>query len=162
MLHRLNDNENPPTGEPQVCKKCHSELPARWFRLQPGNSSGQEGGCLACRAARRRTYSRRECVAPQEKECSKCHRTLAAACFHRERASRDGLFSRCKQCHSKDFKTRKQALVQVEVPSQRCCGCKMDKPAAAFHASRRSTNGLASECKECKRKLSLRRKQQQQ
>ena len=160
VLHRLSEDEHPPAGEPQVCKKCHSELPARWFHLAPKNSSGREGGCLACRAARRRTYSSRECVVPQEKECSKCHRTLAAACFSRRRASPDGLRIICKEYHSEYTQSRKRALVQVEVPSKRCCVCKTDKPAAAFSVARRVTDGLATECKECKIKLELRRRQQ--
>ena len=160
MLHRLAEDEHPPTGEPQICKKCHSELPARWFILQPRNSSGREGRCLACRAAWRREYSSRQRHVPEQKTCSKCHRTLAAACYSRTRASPNGLDSRCKECHSEYTQSRKRALVQVEVPSKRCCVCKTDKPAAAFSVTRRVTDGLATECKECKIKLELQRRQQ--
>ena len=162
VLHRLSEDEHPPTGEPQVCKKCHSELPARWFHLAPKNSSGREGGCLACRAARRRTYSSRECIAPQEKECGKCHRTLAAACFSRRRASPDGLRIICKECHSEYTQSRKRALVQVEVPSKRCWACKMDKPAAAFGARPRAPDKLNAACEECASRLEQQRRQRLQ
>jgi hypothetical protein len=161
-LHRLNEHEHAPTGEQQVCKKCRGQLPARWFALQPRNLSGRAGSCLVCWAALKRILRRRERTSPQQKECRQCRHTLPAASLSREPYTPDGLQTICKNCTREYNQKRTRALTEVTVPSQYCCVCKMDKPAAAFHMMRKHTTGLASECKECKRKFYQQQKQQQQ
>jgi hypothetical protein len=163
MLRRLRHNEHPPTGESQVCKKCHDPLPARWFHFEPRNLSGREGSCLACRAAAKHALSRRKPQPPKQKLCRKCQRTLDAACFSRKRVSADGLCGRCRECRNADAKSRKQPLFTVAVPEKRCCDCKMAKPAAEFYINRHSVDGLTTECQECtKLRVQQQRQLQQQ
>jgi hypothetical protein len=149
MLHRLDHDEHPPTGEPQDCKKCHKHLPARWFKLEPANLSGRRGTCLACNAAEKRAHYHRQHQTPQQKECRQCNRTLEAACFNRQRRSIDGLQYMCKDCQRTHAKKRKQPLLYVEVPTKRCSRCKRVKLAAAFTPARHTVDGLRGECKEC-------------
>jgi hypothetical protein len=96
---------------------------------------------------------------PQEKDCSQCRRTLAASCFSRERAAFDGLQKMCRECKRTYSGNRKQSLFYVAVPSKRCCECKTDKPAAAFSARPRATDGLGAACRECASRIEQQRKQ---
>ena len=151
MRRRLRDAEHPPTQEPQVCKKCHKLLPARWFAENATNRSGREGGCLACRANRRRALDNgRRCQPPEQKQCWQCRQTKAAECFSRKKGNADGLEGTCKACTNASTKSRKQALLHVEVPTKCCVKCKVVKPAADFYGVRRTVDGLESQCKEYK------------
>ena len=161
VLRRLRNAEHPPTQEPRICKKCHKLLPARWFAEHAHNRSGREGGCLACREQQRRGDRDRERQPPEQKQCQRCRQTKAAKCFSRRRASADGLQPCCKECVSADKRSRKQPLVHVEVPTKRCYSCMVVKPAADFHRTKRSMDGLSSECKDCSvRRLRKTRQQQ--
>lgn len=161
MLCRLNHDENPPMGEPQVCKKCHEPLPARWFALHPTRLNGRKGSCLACSAAYKRALSCRKHQSLRRKECRRCHQILDAACFSRKSASADGLQGICKGCASTQFRDHKQALIRVAVPSKRCCNCGVEKPAASFSAYSKTVDGLDATCKDCKarRRRASRRQQ---
>ena len=168
VLRRLRNAEHPPTQEPQICKKCHKLLPARWFAEHAHNRSGRDGHCLACRAKQTRAYHVRiERQPPEQKQCQQCRQTKAAESFYRHGASADGLQPYCKECFKAQSNSRKQARIHVEVPTKRCSRCKVVKPAAEFCPKRQLVDGLHDHCKVCNNRSTLewrqqRRQQQQQ
>ena len=147
---RPREGEHSPTQEDQVCKKCHKNLPARWYGLAPTHRSGRDSTCIACRKAQRRALiSGRQWQTPEQKQCRRCQQIKAAECFHRQASSLGGLHTLCKECNSAASKSHKQALAHVEVPTKHCFVCQMVKPAGDFCRRRRAVDGLAFECAEC-------------
>jgi hypothetical protein len=96
-----------------------------------------------------------------QKHCPDCGETKPVTAFSRNASRPDGLQFYCKSCFSaraaltyrkKRARLGKTVRERVEVPDgyKRCPGCERILPAERWHRTRRTRDGLASECKDCR------------
>lgn len=91
------------------------------------------------------------------KVCKMCHEEKPLSEFHRHPCTKDGHRGKCKTCRSKEEKGRKIVVSYLPMLGLRkaCTKCKVEKDGCEFYKNPRSKNGYTTECKECRRKDSL-------
>jgi Recombination endonuclease VII len=116
--------------------------------------------CRDCHAAYCREYGagkRTEAIASGTKACRTCHKEKGFSEFQRMRS---GYFvGQCRSCKTKEnrarasIRTEAMAMASGKVTSveKKCCKCKVTKPIAGFGFNRSSADGLAGECRACRR-----------
>ncbi|BDA42149.1 hypothetical protein COCOBI_03-0340 [Coccomyxa sp. Obi] len=97
------------------------------------------------------TWERRNPVSPGCKMCVGCQTEKPFSEFHKSKRRYDGLNTYCKACAKKLHATWRASRPGVApcVASKNCGGCKQTKPASEFHADRKRTDGLQTQCKDC-------------
>ena len=88
-----------------------------------------------------------------EKPCSRCKEVKPLDEFYPDkRVKRDGRRSACKSC-TRDYRNaRRERLAGVEIPAEKHCpGCDQTLPADAFYRWSYSKDGLAGQCRQCRR-----------
>ena len=100
------------------------------------------------------------------KRCSECKETLAQTEFHKQTKSSDGLRSRCKPCTKEIRKKRVARYIQyrkdykLNISKKVCTTCDEVKPMSEFQRKKRTFDGRAARCKECKKEYRKRKKNQ--
>src|SRR3954451_13085759 len=96
-----------------------------------------------------------------QKYCPDCGETKPVTAFNGNASRPDGLQFYCKSCFSvrgaRTYTNRRARLgkmvrEKIDVPAghKRCPGCKRILPLERWHRTRRTRDGLASECKDCR------------
>jgi len=108
----------------------------------------------------------------QSKTCSKCKVEKDVTEFHKSKKEPCGYKSRCKSCRNQDNRNRrlfnkvKKELTSIKVQDPRmnpiereCKTCNEVKPLDSFNKSNRHKLGRMYECKACRNKIALKRKE---
>lgn len=94
-----------------------------------------------------------------QKTCSRCKVLKPASSFWKCKSSISGLQSQCRDCYG-EHRGRRKLLEQNKAiegcAPKRCSTCDSVKPSRDFHVSRKSPDGRAYECKECRNARSKR------
>lgn len=96
-----------------------------------------------------------------QKTCPDCGERKPLAAFNRNASRPDGVQFYCRSCFSaraaRTYRNRRARLgktvrEKIEVPDghKRCPGCERILPTERWHRTRRTRDGLASECKDCR------------
>lgn len=146
--------------EGRTCSCCKRFKLAVDYSMRTGDTK-LLNRCRACNAAVGRSYM------PQwspviSKECTMCNETKPAAAFPRKTRNVEGIQPFCRRCiaevQRKEYLDR-PVIAEPLVTVKRCPDCQVVKPAAGFHRSRKSRDGLQFFCKVCQiAKIYARRK----
>jgi recombination endonuclease VII len=171
------------------CAQCGEVKPLDRFYNSKKASDGKDSYCKDCRDGRvvARRVGRRKPPPPPitEKECSKCGVVKPLAAFYRSGRGKGARSSWCKGCkdaHHAEYIARPEVAAKLleqahnraegkwKRPPRRepigpgyevCTSCNEDKPVEEFHLHKLGRNGRDSMCKDCKRAIHQRRRQDQ-
>ena len=94
------------------------------------------------------------------KACTECRIIKPLTDFHRNRKLSDGHENQCKLCRAERDSQRRASKrsVQPSAEWKPCSVCKQSKPAKQFHSNPLGTDGLHSQCKDCKKSADAKRR----
>jgi Recombination endonuclease VII len=81
------------------------------------------------------------------KRCARCQLVLPTHSFTRDGGARDSLSLRCRKCQKEAFQQRRTTIATHKV----CADCGQRKSASEFSKFSRSSDGLYSYCKFCRK-----------
>ena len=120
------------------CKRCPVMDECRADALRRDEKWGIWGGT---------THTERQQI--PEKTCTRCGETKPLADFYARPGRSGGFRSQCKPCENENVAAsrdrRKAAMKQMK----RCSRCQVTKAADMFDRNRSTSDGRASECKDC-------------
>src|SRR5581483_11027406 len=154
------------------CKgECQQFLPATatYFYKSSVNTDGLMSLCIACRSiymsnryARQHPKPEKPTPPPGHKFCIKCGnpKLINEKNFKPNKVNgRDGFYHVCRECANKHDTERTHKRYQEAPPSfdetvlKKCTSCPNSFPAIPryFDRNKRKSDGLSSECKQCKK-----------
>jgi hypothetical protein len=91
------------------------------------------------------------------KKCSACQEVLPVSAFASNRSRPDGLQANCRECAAEYYRRRQAARgttvrEKVDVPDghKLCRACGEIKPHSEWHRNATASDGLSTQCKECR------------
>jgi 5-methylcytosine-specific restriction endonuclease McrA len=141
------------------CKVCLKILSQAFFQKQFAK-------CRECYAKIRREkrlklVAREIIVSPMRKTCITCHAEKTSELFYADKAAIDGLEYLCKDCSKEKAMQlhRGYKLKEKIIPDEYYCyQCKKILPQETFFRNATTKSGLASPCKNCRKKPRKQRK----
>ena len=87
------------------------------------------------------------------KQCRKCNELKSLNQYAKDSIKKDGLRSICKVCDAlrkKEIYHSKQLVTEIKIQIKLCITCDNSKNVTSFDKDKRSADGVAWECKECR------------
>jgi very-short-patch-repair endonuclease/prophage antirepressor-like protein len=95
------------------------------------------------------------------KKCSTCTEEFPASNFFKNNMTKDGLDGQCKICKMKRVRKCKE-LKEIKIPDRKICNrCNVEKDSSSFYKNKNGKDGLWNFCKECDKKSTAARLQEQ-
>jgi len=159
--------------EEKHCLTCDEWKVLQEFTKHRAMWDGLLNRCKVCRNIYRTRYRREQGIkarllaehrfegALEEKHCLKCDEWKVLKAFNKNKTASDGFQNHCKRCNEISREKRRQKLgikarilaehrFQGVLEEKHCLKCDKWKVLKQFNEHKRSLDGLASNCKQCK------------